>query len=53
MDPIHPNIKITVDGMLKLWWNVASKNGGSIKSSISISDLCHFYGPVSIFIRDI
>jgi hypothetical protein len=31
MDSIHSNIKITVDGILNLWWNVASKNGGSIK----------------------
>jgi hypothetical protein len=53
MDPIHSNIKITVDRILKLWWNVTSKNGGSIKSSIFISDLCYFYGSVSIFIRDI
>jgi hypothetical protein len=36
MDPIHSNIKITVYEMLKLWWNIASKNGGSIKIYISI-----------------
>ena len=48
-DRVDANIAITVKGLLKLWFNVVKKTGSSIQNAISISDICHIFGPVSFF----